>query len=186
MPTMTTTVYLPRLAAPTSGMDSARAVPLPGIPPIAGNNFAVLTNGWQGWYVLADHLAKRLKDAGAADVLIVERERISNGAMRPENDEFLDGLATKVAGAIAGLGNCGSCTSWSCSDSLQLERRGVRSAHVVVENFRFIATAVAKAQNQGDHPIVVLPPRANELSSEELAPLADEILLQAFNLEPTR
>jgi hypothetical protein len=181
----TTTVYLPHLASEDQKTGSSRAVPLPEIPPIAGNGFAILTNGWTGWYVLSDHLAKRLKDAGARDVFVVEREQISNGAMRPDDDQFLDDLAAKVSGAIAGLGNCGSCTSWSCSDSLQLERRGVRSGHVCVENFKYIASAVAKAQDQGDHPIVVLPPKANEMSSDELAKLADKILAELFKLEPT-
>jgi hypothetical protein len=179
--TMTTRVYSPRPGAAAA----TRGVPLPPVPAIEGNSFAILTNGWQGMLTLADHLARRLKDSGANDVFIVDRPDLGIGAVRPETDEFLDDLASKVAGAISGLGNCGSCTSWSVSDSLQMERRGIRSGHVVVDNFKYIAKALAKAQDQTDHPIVILPPKANEMSSEELAGCADTVLDAVFGLKPT-
>jgi molybdopterin-guanine dinucleotide biosynthesis protein A len=89
------------------GRDAAgvRAAPLPPVPKIAGNNFAILTNGWESMTPLSEHMSRRLKAAGAREVFVVERERMGSGASRPEVDTFLDTLSDKIAGAITGLGN---------------------------------------------------------------------------------
>jgi hypothetical protein len=63
-----------------------------------------------------------------------------------------------------------------------LERRGVRSAHVATASFGAIAHAVASAQGVKDHPIVVLPAGTNQMSSEELRPLAEHLLEVCFGL----
>ena len=83
----------------------ANAGARPRIPTIAGNAFAILTNGWEAMGPLSEHLSRRLKEAGATDVYVISRDRTGSGATRPENDVFLDALAGKVAGALAGLGN---------------------------------------------------------------------------------
>ena len=98
-------MYLPTPTQVGSGSISKRSWPLPAIPQIDGNNFAILTNGWEAMMPLADHMSRRLKAAGAVDVYIIGRDRTGSGANRPENDVFLDDLAGKVVGAVAGLGN---------------------------------------------------------------------------------
>jgi hypothetical protein len=102
---MTQPVYLP---TPTQIGDTAvtgRAVPLPAVPSIEGNEFAVLTNGWEAMDPIADRIASRLKGAGARAVHIIARPRTGIGAARPEVDTFIDDVAAKVAGAVTGLGN---------------------------------------------------------------------------------
>ena len=100
-----TRVYLPTPTQLGSGSIAARAWPLPPMPAVAGNAFAILTNGWEAMVPLAEHVSNRLKAAGASEVYVIGRDRTGSGANRPENDVFLDALAGKVAGALAGLGN---------------------------------------------------------------------------------
>lgn len=67
---------------------------------VSGHAFAVLNNGWACMDELSRQLERQLRGAGVTDVLHVRTPH-----SQPSEDQLLDDVAAKVAGAITGLGN---------------------------------------------------------------------------------
>jgi hypothetical protein len=86
---------------------------------------------------------------GAGSVLRFQAPRYTDLATA----EFLDDIASKVTGAVTGLGNCGSCTVWSCHASVELARRGIRTPILVTEPLRGLAEAATEKYG-GDPKLV--------------------------------
>jgi hypothetical protein len=55
---------------------------------------------------------------------------------------------------------------------------------VVTDQFKAIARAMVKAQNQAEHPLVIVPVRTNMMSNGELDEIAVQTLREVFGLEP--
>lgn len=67
---------------------------------VSGHAFAVLNNGWACMDELSRQLDQELRSFGAVDVVHVRTPH-----SQPSEDQLLDDVAAKVAGAITGLGN---------------------------------------------------------------------------------
>jgi hypothetical protein len=92
---MTTTVFLP---VPTQF--DVLTTPLHRLDAVKGNAFAILNNGWACMDELTIQLENQLRAAGATDIF-----HFRTPHAQPSADEYLDDIASKVAGAITGLGN---------------------------------------------------------------------------------
>lgn len=92
---MAQTVYLP-----TPSRFDVLETPMTRLAGVAGVAFAVLNNGWACMDELTLLLEKELRDGGAKDVL-----HFRTPHAQPSPDVYLDEIASKVAGAITGLGN---------------------------------------------------------------------------------
>jgi hypothetical protein len=67
---------------------------------VRGNAFAILNNGWACMDELTVQLENQLRAAGATEVF-----HFRTPHAQPSPDQYLDEIASKVAGAITGLGN---------------------------------------------------------------------------------
>ena len=76
------------------------ATPLNRLRDVEGKAFAVLNNGWACMDELTLYLEEELRRAGASDVY-----HFKTPHAMPSPQEHLDEIASKVAGAITGLGN---------------------------------------------------------------------------------
>jgi hypothetical protein len=88
-------VYLP-----TPSRFDVLETPMNRLVGIAGEAFAVLNNGWACMNELTVLLEKELRDAGAKDTL-----HFRTPHAQPSPDDYLGEIASKVSGAITGLGN---------------------------------------------------------------------------------
>lgn len=155
-------------------------------PLISGNKFAILSNGWHSMTVISSAIKERLTELGAVDVreIVVDEKDYKDRAIQQAPAELLDTIAADVAGAISGLGNCGSCCSWSLRNGIELEARGVWAAHVCTEHFAFLANTIASSLGRDKYPIVVLPARleAIELWSDAtlMKKLAEQVVSEVF------
>lgn len=67
---------------------------------VSGHAFAVLNNGWACMDELSKQLEQQLRTSGVTDV-----HHVRTPHSQPSEDQLLDDVAAKVAGAITGLGN---------------------------------------------------------------------------------
>jgi hypothetical protein len=76
-------------------------------PSVAGNVIGVVTNHWRSMEVLSDAIANRLHELGAKEVVRVEIQRgaYAEGALQQASPTLLDEIASRVSGAVVGLGN---------------------------------------------------------------------------------
>jgi hypothetical protein len=155
-------------------------------PQISGNKFAVLSNGWHSMTVISGAIKERLTELGAEDVreIVVDEKDYKDSAIQQAPPELLDEIASDVAGAISGLGNCGSCCSWSLRNGIELEARGVWAGHVCTEHFAFLANTIASSLGRDKYPIAVMPAdmEAIEIWSDAnlMRRLAEQVVYEVF------
>jgi hypothetical protein len=92
---MATSMYLP-----TPVRFDVLDTPLHRLETINGQTFAVLNNGWACMNELTLLLEHELTSRGATEV-----HHFRTPHAQPSPDDYLDEIASKVAGAITGLGN---------------------------------------------------------------------------------
>lgn len=85
---------------PTPVQFDVLETPLHRLTEIDGQTFAVLNNGWACMNELTLLLESELQRHGAAEV-----HHYRTPHAQPSPDEYIDEIASKVAGAITGLGN---------------------------------------------------------------------------------
>ena len=75
----------------------------------------------------------------------------------PAPPELIDEVAKETAVCISLIGHCGSCTSGTVRDAINLARRGNPSVALATEMFEQHAAFIATAAGIPDIPVVVLP-----------------------------
>lgn len=115
-------------------------------------------------------LEQRLLAHGAASVI-----RFMSPTYQPLSEDVLDEVAAKAAGVLAGLGNCGSCTTLICRDGVLLTRRGVASATLITPEFRTVAKVAKVAYGASDHEIIEVRHDIDFVSGAELGEEAERV-----------
>jgi hypothetical protein len=69
---------------------------------------------------------------------------------------------------VSGLGNCGSCTSWSVQDGLTGLTRGLPSIVAVTEQFESLGRTLAADQGRPGLRLLVLPFSLHTLPEDEV------------------
>jgi hypothetical protein len=151
---------------------------------VAGKTVAVVNNGWGSFDDLSKVFERILRDEyGVAEVLHYLNNRHAESAESSFGapEWFLDEIAEKADAALSGLGNCGSCTAWSCETSVALEQRGVHSAALVTELFQTLAEFNVERTNKAPgHPIVVFEENFEYTDPEALEAQARQALRTLF------
>jgi len=124
--------------------------------------------------VLAQELGTAL--GREVDVVLVEKASAAKQLEEARADE----LAATVDVAIAGLGDCGACSTCSLYDAVTMERRGVPSTVLITEPFQtLIASLAAKLGAPGYHTLSVPHPVWGK-DEDELRALARPIVATAI------
>jgi hypothetical protein len=176
----TVEVLLPRPAGFAGGGEGES----PRLYSVAGKTVAIVNNGWGSFDDLAKVFERILRDEyGVAEVIhhLNNRHAESPESSFGAPDWFLDEIARTADAALSGLGNCGSCTAWSCETSVALERRGVRSAALVTGLFETLAKFNVERTNKSPgHPIVVFEENFEYTNPEALEAQARQALHTLF------
>jgi hypothetical protein len=91
--------------------------------------------------VVLSYVADDLAETFGASAVWVRKKLPSAGI---DHDD-LRKLIAECDFVVSGVGDCGSCTTWSCSDAVEAERNGVPAILVCSETFAPLARSVARA-----------------------------------------
>lgn len=147
-----------------------------GLVPISlDGTVAVVDNGKFG--IVGDALERVLLQRGAAEVV-----RVRPGYPRLTTADFLDELAPRLSGAIAGLGACGSCTAWSCHATAELQRRGVGARVFVLDAFEAWARSAVTSYGGHVDAVVAAGPGLDWQTGDELDAGVGDVLDRMVSL----
>src|ERR1700728_3172786 len=80
-------------------------------------------------------------------------------------------LAEQCDAVVLGVGDCGSCTSWTVRDAFDLEVAGIPSVIVVAHSFEYLAKVEATALGLPELGIVVIDGRYDPIAIQPEAAL---------------
>ena len=152
---------------------AAPVVLAPGIDDLHGLSVALVDNGKWNAGSLLEAVRERL----------VERREMSAGPLahkqhynRDLNDEERAELSGGADVALAAIGDCGSCTSYTVRDALVLEQLGVPAVALVTEPFKPLAESLAASLGAPNARIVTIPHPLYGIDDDELASRADGVI----------
>jgi hypothetical protein len=117
--------------------------------------------------MIAAGLRRRLPQIAEVDV--VQKE----SAAKALSDAEAERIAARSNLAVAGLGDCGACSSCSTLDAVALEKLGVPSTVVITEPFVGLIDRFATMAGMPGYHSIVLPHPVAARSDEELRGLID-------------
>jgi hypothetical protein len=94
----------------------------------------------------------------------------------PVKDAQIAELKGKADFAIAGIGDCGACSSGSLLDAVILEKAGIPAIAIVTDAFYATAREMAELWGVPNFRFVMMPHPLASLTVEEIDRRADELL----------
>src|SRR3546814_5603340 len=98
---------------------------------------------------------------GVAEVKLFRKDALS----KPAPAEVLDELVANCDFAVTGIGDCGSCSTNSVHDGIEIEKRGITAVAVCTEAFLPGLDALIQMRGMPDYQFSVVP-RSEEHTSE--------------------
>jgi hypothetical protein len=92
-----------------------------------------------------------------AIIPITHVEVVSKPSSRPLDPAIARAVAERADLVLAGVGDCGSCSSSSLHDAVTMERHGVPSAVIITEPFQGLVTQFATTYGAAGYPLTVIP-----------------------------
>jgi hypothetical protein len=126
---------------------------------------------WRSWQTIAARWVGRLRDDGAAPVLLQTGERTGPEGEKTRDD--LGGWIDAIDCAVVGLGTCGSCTMWSVRDAILVEAQRKPVVAAICEEFVTHARTTATFLGHPNLKILVLPYPLETRADSELERIAD-------------
>lgn len=150
-----TLVYLPDSAP---GPETVVLAPSPAS--LTGLRIAVLDNGKANADVVMTRAAESLAARTGATVSLVTKKgprgESANAAIPCAPDVF-DRLLAEADVVITGAADCGSCTAYSVTDAIELEKAGRPAVVVTTTRFEPIAATLAASFGLAETRTLVLP-----------------------------
>ncbi|MEX2255088.1 MAG: UGSC family (seleno)protein [Acidimicrobiia bacterium] len=149
---MTTRVYVP------DGDVGPEPVALTkGRPALTGLRIGVLDNGKPNAGILLTRVAEQLAARSGACLGLVTKKGPGGNAATPCTPAVFERLTHECDVVLTGSADCGSCTSWSVHDTIQLERAGVPAVVATTTHFVDLTRRVATGFGLPDARIAVFP-----------------------------
>jgi hypothetical protein len=132
-----------------------------------GVTVGLLDNNKPGATVILKHLGELLRERGAGEV-VYWRKSLPSGP-----SPYVKEAGTRCDLVISGLGDCGSCSSWSLRDALEVELLGRPTVTLVSEPFKKLIHVEAEALGIPDLPVLTVPHPVATRTDAELTKWAD-------------
>jgi hypothetical protein len=120
--------------------------------------------------------------AAGATVLKWKRVQGQVGADYERAQAEYEAMLAKADIAFSGLGNCGSCTSWSVRDALTAASKGLPAAAVATQHFEPLARVLAAEGGRPGLRVMVLPYPFDTLTEEEVRAHARNLFPQLLEV----
>ncbi|MFC4941951.1 UGSC family (seleno)protein [Pseudonocardia sp. GCM10023141] len=151
----------------------ARAIearpPAERLTSLAGKAIGLLDNNKPGARPILDRLAERLVQEGAASVRHWRKSHPSGPS------PYVSEAAGESDLVISGVGDCGSCSSWSLRDAFEAEATGVPTVTLVSKPFANVVRIEADSLGMPSLPIFATPHPIATLTEAELHAIADDL-----------
>jgi hypothetical protein len=163
---------LVKVLDPTAKRLDNNASPGPDAGTLAGKRVGFrLDQIWRCWDWISENWAERFRAAGAE--VSYWRSTNRSGEEGEEQDRSLQEWLKTIDVAVVGLANCGSCTGWTIRDAIAAANAGLPTVAIATKNFEDFAHELAARGGRSGLRVHVLPYPLNELSREEVDPVAD-------------
>jgi hypothetical protein len=142
----------------------------PGREDMTGCAVALVDNGKWNAAVLLRAVRSLLGERfGALDGPVAAKQHYNRDLSEAEQSE----LAAGAQVALAAIGDCGSCTSYTVRDALILEGLGVPTVALVTEPFLPLARGLATTMGTPEIRLVAIPHPLYGIGEEEIARRAE-------------
>lgn len=143
------------------------ASPGPDVGPLAGKTIGIRVDEmWRAWDWISEMWAEQFRKAGAKVKFWRSSQRTGEPGRRAM--ESLDQFYSTSDIAVVGLGNCGSCTSWTIHDALFAAAKDIPTIAICTDNFKELGRNLARRGGRSGLRIHVLPYPLNECAREEV------------------
>lgn len=157
---------------PTARRLEDNASPGPDAGVLAGKRIGFrIDQIWRCWDWITTNWEQKLRRAGAE--VSYWRSTNRSGEEGEEQDRSLKEWLGTIDVALVRLANCGSCTGWTIRDAIAAANAGLPTVAVATRNFEAFAHELAARGGRSGLRVHVLPYPLNELSREEVDPLAE-------------
>ncbi|KEQ54421.1 hypothetical protein [Sphingobium chlorophenolicum] len=147
------------------------ADPGPDAGELAGRKIAIRIDMlWRSWDWVSEIWAEALRAEGAE--VTFWRSCGRTGEEGEQADREYGALLAQSDMAIVGLGNCGSCTSWTIADALTAAATGIPTIAVATAHFEGLANNLAKRGGRSGLRLHVLPYPLDILPKEQVHDIA--------------
>src|SRR5439155_17005063 len=127
---------------------------------------------WRSWMWIVDEWQSYLRRDGAVPIIVEARGRVGEEGV--ETRAAVAEWVSSIDCGIAGLGTCGSCTSNSVYDAVELEASGKPAIVAVCDEFESHGRNMARALGHGDLKHLVLPYPLENRPEKEIRDIAAE------------
>lgn len=107
---------------------------------------------------------------------IEQVEIVSKPSSRPLDPDTARAVAARADLVVAGVGDCGSCSSSSLHDAVTMERHGVPAAVIITEPFQGYVTQFAATYGAPGYPLTVIPHPIARVGQERLREVAGNVV----------
>lgn len=127
---------------------------------LAGKRIAVLDNGKPNAATVMKRAAETLAARTGAEVSLVTKkgpQGLSANAAIPMAPDIMERLLAEADVVITGAADCGSCTAYSVTDAIELEKAGKPAVVVTTTKFQPIAETLSASFGLPETRKLVLP-----------------------------
>lgn len=159
-----------KLMDPTGSLGTAATPTARRLSDLSGVRLGLLdnskTNAAKFLQMVADILVERY---GVEEVSMFRKEALS----KPARPEVIDELVKWADCAVTGIGDCGSCSTNSIHDGIEIEKRGIPCVAVATDAFRPGLDALTEMRGMPDYQFAIVPHPLGVLFDEELRQRAE-------------
>jgi len=161
-----------RVLDPTAQRMQDNADPGPDAGVLAGKRIGIRVDQiWRCWDWINENWEQKFRQAGAE--VSYWRSTNRSGQEGEEQDRSLKEWLKTIDIAVVGLANCGSCTGWTIRDAIAAANAGLPTTAIATKNFEDFAHELSARGGRSGLRVHVLPYPLNELSREEVEPVAE-------------
>ena len=155
------------IVAPVAHQGREAVEATPGLGSLESRRIAVLDISKVRSDVFVDAVERSVREAGGDPV-----ERGTALASNRMDENEVRGLAERNDGAVLALADCGTCTSATLYDAVELHRNGCRAVLVTTEALRPTVDALAPRLGLADLPVVEVKQPNRDQTAQEIAKTA--------------
>jgi hypothetical protein len=149
---------------------------------LAGLTIGVIANGLGNSLTFLERLVTRLQETqSVADSIVVAKGSVSV----PATAEQWQLVTSRADVAITGFGGCGSCSSRSLRDAIDLERAGIPSVAIIHEALHGSARAISEISGAPGFPFATVHYPHSSLAGwdeDESRAVVDEVVDEVIRL----
>lgn len=154
----------------------------PPLNVLTGTRIGVLDNGKPNARLLLSRVGAQLAARTGSTLTLVTDKGPGANAATPCTDAVMARLAEECDVVLTGSADCGSCTSWSVHDTVQLEELDVPAVVATTTGFVDLTRRVASGFGLPDARIAVFPHPLGGTPDETILTWADAAVDEVIEL----